>query len=65
MQQVLVLNWSIKIYIDQPECFGLIDHFYISVSLKAIDLRGDSDTNGSARVRNSTSVPGGAALTED
>ena len=48
--------------IDQYECFRLIDRFYISVTLKAIDLRGDSQTNS---VRNSTSAAGGAASAED
>lgn len=46
-------------YIDQHECFRLIDHYFITVTLKAIDLRGDSDTNSGSCVRNSTS------LTED
>lgn len=52
-------------FIDQHKCCRLIDHFYISVALKAIDLRGDSETNSGASVKNSTSVGGGGALTED
>lgn len=51
--------------IDQHKCCRLIDHFYLSVALKAIDLRGDSETNCGASVKNSTSVGGGGALTED